>query len=205
MVNRRQVRDFSFLDPQPSTFNSQPWLRLRVKDVDFERNQIMVRAGKGDKDRVTMLPQKLAEPLRQHLAAVKAQYEADLAAGGHGEVLLPDALDRKYGSASRDWAWQWVFPARSFSRDPRSGRWLRHHLPEEVVQRAVKAARQKVALGKPTSPHTLRHCFATHLLEAGTDIRTVQELLGHKSVETTQIYTHVMQKPGIGVRSPLDG
>jgi integron integrase len=179
-------------------------LRLRVKDVDFGRNQIVIRAGKGDKDRVTMLPQTLAEPLRGHLETVKGTHEADLAAG-HGEVFLPDALGQKYASASREWAWQWVFPARSFSRDPRSGRWLRHHLAEEILQRAVKAARMQAGLPKPATPHTLRHCFATHLLEGGTDIRTLQELLGHKDVTTTQIYTHVMQKPGIGVRSPLDG
>ncbi len=178
-------------------------LRLRVKDVDFERNVIFVRGGKGDKDRVTLLPESLREPLRRHLEEIQRRHQIDLKAG-MGQVLLPDALERKYPAASREWGWQWVFPAEGFSRDPRSGRVLRHHTPEDVVQRAVKAAREKAGLAQRVGCHTLRHCFATHLLEAQYDIRTVQELLGHKSVETTQIYTHVMHKPGLGVRSPLD-
>ena len=179
-------------------------LNLRIKDVDFERNVLFVRAGKGAKDRVTLLPETLREPLRRHLAEVKRRHDTDLKAGA-GEVLLPEALERKYPAASKEWPWQWVFPADGFSRDPRSGRVLRHHVLEDLVQRAVKAARIKAGLAQRVGCHTLRHCFATHLLEAKYDIRTVQELLGHKSVETTQIYTHVMQKPGLGVRSPLDG
>lgn len=178
-------------------------LRLRVKDVDFDRNLIFVREGKGDKDRVTLMPESLREPLRRHLDEVQRLHQADLKAG-MGEVLLPGALERKYPAASKEWGWQWVFPAEGFSRDPRSGRVVRHHLLEDMVQRAVKAARIKAGLAQRVGCHTLRHCFATHLLEAKYDIRTVQELLGHQSVETTQIYTHVMMKPGLGVRSPLD-
>ncbi|MFN0068616.1 MAG: integron integrase, partial [Limisphaerales bacterium] len=178
-------------------------LGLRVKDLDFDRGVTVVRQGKGGKDRVTLLPASLHEPLRRHLQAVRERNTADLAAG-QGEVWLPDALARKDASAAREWGWQWVFPAEGFSRDPRSGRVLRHHLLEDVVQRAVKVARAKAGLVQRVGCHTLRHCFATHLLEAKYDIRTVQELLGHQSVETTQIYTHVMKQPGLGVRSPLD-
>ena len=178
-------------------------LRLRVKDIDFDRNVIFVRGGKGAKDRVTLLPESLRGPLRAHLEVVKARHEADLA-DGQGEVLLPDRLDRKYPAAVREWAWQWVFPAANFSRDPVSGRVLRHHLLDDLVQRAVKAAREQAGLVQRVGCHTLRHCFATHMLEAKYDIRTVQELLGHKDVATTQLYTHVMQRPGLGVKSPLD-
>jgi len=179
-------------------------LRLRIKDVDFARLQITVRGGKGDKDRVTMLPVSVAERLREHLEGVKRLHEDELKAG-RGEVWLPEALDRKFRGAAQSWAWQWVFPARQLSKDPESGRIRRHHVHENAVQKAVQAAVKKCGLAKRATCHTLRHSFATHLLENGYDIRTVQDLLGHKDVSTTQIYTHVMQKPGIGVRSPLDG
>jgi integron integrase len=176
-------------------------LRLRVKDVDLARRQLVVRDGKGGKDRVTMVPEKLLEPLRTHLAGVQQQYEADRA-GGYAGVWLPEALARKYPAAPREWPWQWVFPAWSLTR--RGAESWRHHLLPENLQRAMKAAVARAGLSKLATPHTLRHSFATHLLEGGTDIRTVQDLLGHKDVATTQIYTHVMQKPGLGVRSPLD-
>jgi integron integrase len=179
-------------------------LRLRIKDVDFARNQIVVRGGKGDKDRMTVLPAKLQLELEQHLARVRLLWEGDISEG-FGEVYLPEGLARKYPNAGREWGWQWVFPSRSRSRDPRSGIIRRHHVQETGLQRSVKAAVKLAKITKPASCHTLRHSFATHLLENGYDIRTVQELLGHKDVSTTQIYTHVMQKPGIGVKSPLDG
>jgi len=178
-------------------------MRLRVKDIDFERKEILVRDGKGAKDRVTMLPVTLAGLLQQHLQTVKAQHDDDLQAG-YGNVYLPNALESKYPNASREWGWQYVFPATQVSVDPRSGITRRHHLDEKGLQRAMKQAVRDSGLVKPATPHTLRHSFATHLLDSGYDIRTVQELLGHSNVSTTMIYTHVLNKGGRGVRSPLD-
>ncbi len=178
-------------------------LRLRAKDVDFERRAIVVREGKGAKDRVTMLPEHLVLPLRDHWLAARALHCADLAAG-FGEVEMPYALDIKYPKAGTQWQWQFVFPSATRSADPRSGVIRRHHLYPQTVQRAVKAAAERAAIDKPVTPHVLRHSFATHLLQSGHDIRTVQELLGHASVETTMIYTHALKIGGRGVRSPLD-
>ena len=178
-------------------------VRLRVKDVDFQRRELIVREGKGNKDRVTMLPQSLIEPLQQHLVRVKSLHERDLETG-FGDVYLPFALSRKYPVAGREWHWQYVFPAAKRSIDPRSNVERRHHVSDQAVQRAVRQAARDADLNKPVTPHTLRHSFATHLLQSGYDIRTVQELLGHKDVQTTMIYTHVLNRGGRGVVSPLD-
>ncbi len=178
-------------------------LRLRVKDVELSRREILVRDGKGFKDRVTMLPTALLAPLKTHLQRVKLLHEQDLAAG-YGAVHLPYALDKKYPNAGREWAWQYIFPSANLSVDPRSDETRRHHLQDQAVQRAVKQAVRTAGLTKPATPHTFRHSFATHLLESGYDIRTVQELLGHSDVSTTMIYTHVLNRGGRGVVSPLD-
>jgi len=178
-------------------------LRLRVKDVDFARRAIIVRDTKGDEDRVTMLPDSLIEPLKEHLQWVKRLHVEDLAKGC-GAVYLPDALDRKFPNAAREWIWQYVFPSDQLSIDSRSGETRRHHLDESGLQKAVRQAARAAGLDKRVTCHTFRHSFATHLLENGYDIRTVQELLGHKDVKTTMIYTHVLQRGGLAVRSPLD-
>ena len=178
-------------------------VRLRIKDLDFSRNEIRLRDGKGERDRITMLPQAIKEPLRQQIVRVRQLHQRDLQKG-YGEVYLPYALDRKYTQAAREFAWQYLFPADKLSIDPRSGKVRRHHLSEQIVQRAVKTALRKAGVRKNGSCHSFRHSFATHLLEDGYDIRTVQELLGHKDVRTTMIYTHVLNRGGRGVRSPLD-
>jgi integron integrase len=178
-------------------------LRLRVKDVDFDLRQILVHDGKGFKDRVTMLPEQLITPLALHLESIRQIHEADLGRG-FGCVCLPYALERKYPGAVRDWKWQYVFPSDHLSTDPRTGIVRRHHVDESGLQKEVRRAAREAGIQKPVGCHTFRHSFATHLLEAGYDIRTVQELLGHKDVKTTMIYTHVLNRGGFAVRSPLD-
>ena len=178
-------------------------LRLRVKDLDFANRQIVVRDGKGEKDRLTVFPESIIPALEAHLLLVKGMHEKDLAEG-YGSVYLPYALERKYPNANREWVWQYVFPAQDRSRDPQTGIIRRHHIHETTIQKAIRVAAQKAGVQKHVTPHVFRHSFATHLLEAGYDIRTVQELLGHKDVKTTMIYTHVLKKGPKAVRSPLD-
>jgi len=178
-------------------------LRLRVKDIDFAQHYILVRCGKGNKDRTTPLPSRLLAPLTEHLKRIRILFDSDRSAGV-GPVYLPPALARKMPRAGLEWGWSWVWPSRSLSEDPRAEVTRRHHVSDRSFQDALRKAARAASIAKRVTPHVLRHSFATHLLERGVDIRTVQELMGHESVETTQIYTHVMQIPGIGTRSPLD-
>jgi integron integrase len=178
-------------------------VRLRVKDLDFDNRQIVVRDGKGENDRITPFPDALVQPMRMHIHQVRIQHELDLAQG-LGTVYLPYALERKYPNANREFSWQYVFPAAALSEDPVTGIRQRHHIGESNLQKAVKKAARLAKIDKPVTPHIFRHSFATHLLESGYDIRTVQELLGHKDVKTTMIYTHVLQRGGLAVKSPLD-
>lgn len=178
-------------------------LRLRIKDIDLARSEIIIREGKGNKDRVTMLPASLTPVLRDHIATRRSLHDVDLSTG-HADVELPDAIERKYPRAGQEWAWQYLFAAPGYSTDPRTGVVRRHHWGERNIQRAVKSAARAAGISKLAHPHTLRHSFATHLLESGHDIRTVQELLGHSDVKTTMIYTHVLNRGGRGVVSPLD-
>jgi integron integrase len=179
-------------------------LRLRIKDIDFENHRILIYDGKGGDDRITMLPDSLLPALRLHIAEVREQYQQDQAAG-LASVSLPYGLEKKFPNAHREWIWQYLFPASVLSKDPETGLLRRHHLHETAIQKAVKEAARAAKIDKRVSPHTFRHSFATHLLQNGYDIRTVQELLGHKDVKTTMIYTHVLQRGGLAVRSPLDG
>jgi len=178
-------------------------IRLRVKDIDFANNLLIIRAGKEEKDRTTILPDKIKESLREHLQRMKKLHDQDLAKG-YGITTLPDALAKKYPNANKEWTWQWVFPSKSLVVHSVSGMVLRHHVQPSTLQRIVKEAIRKSEISKPASCHTLRHSFATHLLEAGYNIRTIQELMGHKNVNTTMIYTHVARKSYSDISSPLD-